>query len=101
MYNTFKPRALWVGLAPLLKSLHNMAGKIFGLFIWIHDDPIQGNVLNLSNITSPRKSFNEYAVGDLVMAKCPGFGIAEGILGKIAGKFIIKYFMPEANMNKC
>ncbi|OPL33328.1 hypothetical protein AM593_07419, partial [Mytilus galloprovincialis] len=61
-----------------------MAGKIFGLFIWIHDDPIQGNVLNLSNITSPRKSFNEYAVGDLVMAKCPGFGIAEGILGKIA-----------------
>ncbi|CAC5382472.1 unnamed protein product [Mytilus coruscus] len=40
-----------------------MASNVFGLFIWIHDDPIQGNVLNLSNITIPRKT---NAVGDLV-----------------------------------
>ena len=35
----------------------------FGLLIWINDDPITGNVLNLINIQSPRKEISEYKEG--------------------------------------
>lgn len=87
-----QPRALWEGA--ILKLQHNMLStKMFGLFIWIHDDPILGNVLNLSNITEPRKQFEDYAEGDLVKTKCPGFGIVEGVIGKIVGKFVHYYYI--------
>ena len=59
--------------------------KYFGVFIWINDDQVTGNVLNLTNIVEPRKPLADYKEKDVVKAKCPGFGLQEGVLGRIAG----------------
>ena len=72
--------------------------KMFGLFIWIHDDPILGNVLNLSNITEPRKQFEDYAEGDLVKTKCPEFGIVEVLLGRLSVSLYITITFTQYNM---
>lgn len=45
------------------------------ILICVNDNPATGNVLNLSNIVQPRESYNEYRVGDMVMAKCPEYGL--------------------------
>jgi len=63
-----------------------MAKKLFGVFIWINDDPVTGNVLNLSNIIEPRKALEDYREGEKVKAKCPSYGHQIGVIGKIAGK---------------
>lgn len=64
--------------------------------IWIHDKPITGNVIRLDNITFPRKSLDEYKVGDVVSAKLPGFGEPEGVIGKIGGKIMRStQFLPD------
>lgn len=60
--------------------------KLFAVIIWINDNPIKGNVLNLNNIVEPRKELSKYEEGDLVSAKLSGFGIPKGIIGKIGGK---------------
>ena len=60
--------------------------KKFGLFVWINDNPITGNVLNLTNIKEPRKSIYEYQEGDHVLAKCHGHGYCDAQIGKISGK---------------
>ena len=59
--------------------------KYFGIFIWINDEPVTGNVLNLSSIVEPRKPLMAYK--DKVKAKCPGFGVQTGVVGKISGNF--------------
>lgn len=59
------------------------------LMIWINDDPIQGNVMKIGNIVNPRKNFNDYREGDRVQAKCQGFGIQTGVIGKIGGKLYL------------
>lgn len=67
----------------------------FGLFIWINDEPIRGNVLKLASITTPfyfsnelqRRDYERYEVGQEVEAKCPYFGINTAIIGKIEGMF--------------
>ena len=63
--------------------------KIFGIFVWINDDPITGNVLNMKSVVEPRKPLIDYKVGDRVLAKCPGFGIQTGVIGKISGNFYL------------
>ncbi|XP_053404744.1 uncharacterized protein LOC123558217 [Mercenaria mercenaria] len=53
------------------------------LIVWVNDDPITGNIIKLSSIVEPRKPFSEYKEGETVRAKCHGFGIVQGVLGKI------------------
>ena len=60
--------------------------KYFAIFMWINDDPVTGNVLNLSNIVEPRKPLEEYKEFQQVLAKCPGYGLQRGVIGKISGK---------------
>ncbi|CAG2206502.1 unnamed protein product [Mytilus edulis] len=57
---------------------------LYAIFIWVNDDPVEGNVLKLSNITEPRLDFSKYTEGQKVKAKCPNFGIVDAVLGKIA-----------------
>ena len=57
-----------------------------GIFVWVDDYPVTGNVLNLKNIVEPRKPIEEYQELEEVKAKCPGFGVQNAIIGKIAGK---------------
>lgn len=59
---------------------------MLALMIWIHDVPVTGNIIKLSMIVDPRKPFEEYKVGDLVKARCIGFGVVEGMIGKLVGK---------------
>lgn len=61
--------------------------RIFAVILWTNDNPITGNVLNVSNITQPCKAFSDYCVGDLVKAKCPGFGVHQGVIGMIRRKY--------------
>ncbi|KAL5020964.1 hypothetical protein ScPMuIL_000119 [Solemya velum] len=56
---------------------------MLALMIWIHDVPVTGNIIKLSMIVDPRKPFEEYKVGDLVKARCIGFGVVEGMIGKL------------------
>lgn len=53
--------------------------------IWINDKPITGNILKLSAIVEPRKAYEDYREGEEVKARCQGFGIVTGVIGKIAG----------------
>ncbi|VDI34871.1 Hypothetical predicted protein [Mytilus galloprovincialis] len=57
---------------------------LYAIFIWVNDDPVEGNVLKLSNITEPRLDFSKYTEGQKVKAKCPNFGIVDAVLSKIA-----------------
>ena len=66
----------------------NMSSKIFALFIWYRDDPVTGNVLNISSVTEPRKEFVEYKEGDAVKARCGAYGVVPAIIGKIGGRGI-------------
>ncbi|XP_019365635.1 PREDICTED: uncharacterized protein LOC109292582 [Gavialis gangeticus] len=64
---------LQVGLAP-------MAARLYVLISW----PDGSRVINIENIKEPRKPFHLYAVGEQVLARCPGFsglywGVVEGI----------------------
>ncbi|KAJ7332159.1 hypothetical protein JRQ81_014339 [Phrynocephalus forsythii] len=57
-----------------------MAAKLYVLIRW----PDGSRVINIENIKEPRKPFHMYAVGEQVLARCPGFtglywGILEGI----------------------
>lgn len=65
--------------------------KLFGLFIWINDDPVTGNVLNLRNIIDPRWPPEQYTVGLKVEARCPGFGKQDAIIGQIGGRWFFWY----------
>lgn len=62
-----------------------MATKRLALMIWINDKPITGNILKLSAIVEPRKAYEDYREGEEVKARCQGFGIVTGVIGKIAG----------------
>ena len=62
---------------------------MLGLFIWYEDDPVVGNVLNLSSFISPRLDFKDYKEEDSVTAACPSFGEVPAIIGKISGKFYL------------
>ena len=67
-----------------------LAGKSdkLGLFIWYEDDPVVGNVLNLSSFISPRLDFKDYKEEDAVTTACPNFGKCQQLLGKSAVSFI-------------
>ncbi|XP_037733051.1 uncharacterized protein LOC102937003 isoform X1 [Chelonia mydas] len=57
-----------------------MAAKLYVLISW----PDGSRVINIENIKEPRKPFHLYAVGEQVLARCPGFsglywGVVEGI----------------------
>lgn len=67
-----------------------MAGKYFGIFVWINDDPVTGNVLNLTNIVEPRKPIEDYKENEKMKVKCPGFGIQDAILAKISGLLMLR-----------
>ena len=71
------------------QNQNKMAKNLFGIFIWINDDPVTGNVLNLTNIVEPRKGLDDYKEGETVKAKCPSYGHQIAVIGKIAGKIII------------
>lgn len=66
---------------------------LIGIFIWVDDKPIQGNVQKLSSITKPIYFNNElqtrefhYKVGMEIEAKWRGNGkICRGVLGMIGG----------------
>ena len=60
--------------------------RTFAVILWVNDKPVTVNVLNVSNIVEPRKAFEDYCVGEKVKAKCPGFGVHEGVIGKIGCK---------------
>ena len=66
--------------------------KKYAIFVWINDDPVTGRVLKLSNITHPRRDYDEYFEGQEVDAKCPGFGINKAVIGKISGEFFFFFF---------
>ncbi|XP_074825668.1 uncharacterized protein LOC141997266 isoform X5 [Natator depressus] len=60
--------------------LVQMAAKLYVLISW----PDGSRVINIENIKEPRKPFHLYAVGEQVLARCPGFsglywGVVEGI----------------------
>ncbi|XP_033729589.1 uncharacterized protein LOC117318748 [Pecten maximus] len=57
---------------------------MLALIIWEHDRPITGNVINMVNIVTPRKAICEYREGERVSARCKGFGVPDGVIGKIA-----------------
>ena len=68
------PRTRWA--AP-------MSAKLYVLISW----PDGSRVINIENIKEPRKPFHLYAVGEQVLARCPGFsglywGMVEGISGE-------------------
>lgn len=68
--------------------------KLFGLFIWPEDDPIGGNIFNLSLIEHPRKDYADYKEGDQVKVKYPNYGLVPGIIARITGKiYPIKYHL--------
>ncbi|XP_053937487.1 uncharacterized protein LOC128853817 isoform X2 [Cuculus canorus] len=57
-----------------------MSAKLYVLISW----PDGSRVINIENIKEPRKPFHLYAVGEQVLARCPGFsglywGMVEGI----------------------
>ncbi|XP_062498128.1 uncharacterized protein LOC134175813 isoform X4 [Pezoporus occidentalis] len=57
-----------------------MSTKLYVLISW----PDGSRVINIENIKEPRKPFHLYAVGEQVLARCPGFsglywGMVEGI----------------------
>ncbi|XP_025948684.2 uncharacterized protein KIAA2012 homolog [Dromaius novaehollandiae] len=57
-----------------------MSAKLYVLISW----PDGSRVISIENIKEPRKPFHLYAVGEQVLARCPGFsglywGIVEGI----------------------
>ncbi|XP_052539700.1 uncharacterized protein LOC128080928 [Tympanuchus pallidicinctus] len=57
-----------------------MSAKLYVLISW----PDGSRVISMENIKEPRKPFHLYAVGEQVLARCPGFsglywGIVEGI----------------------
>lgn len=60
-----------------------MSAKLYVLISW----PDGSRVINIENIKEPRKPFHLYAVGEQVLARCPGFsglywGMVEGISGE-------------------
>lgn len=60
-----------------------MSAKLYVLISW----PDGSRVISMENIKEPRKPFHLYAVGEQVLARCPGFsglywGIVEGISGE-------------------
>lgn len=74
----------------------------FALFIWINDDPIRGNVLRISTIVEPRQSYEDYAVGQKVIVKCPRMGKFDAVIGKICGKkFVFKHLNQTFVMLEC
>ncbi|KAH3829242.1 hypothetical protein DPMN_131236, partial [Dreissena polymorpha] len=60
------------------ETLHHAASHL--------DDPITGNVMNISAVTEPRKEYTDYRVGDVVKARCGSFGVVPAIIGKIGDK---------------
>ena len=47
--------------------------------------PITGTVLPLKVVENHRKDFTKYQVGEMVLARCPRFGIVESVIGLISG----------------
>ena len=56
-----------------------------GLIIWVHDNPVDGNIINLTSVVEPRKPVSDYHEMEIVKARLKGYGIQEGVIGKISG----------------
>ncbi|XP_078249517.1 uncharacterized protein LOC110087849 [Pogona vitticeps] len=70
-----------------------MATRLYVLIWW----PDGSRVINIENIKEPRKPFHMYAVGEQVLARCPGFtGLYWGILKGISEhKYVLEEKLQE------
>uniref|UniRef100_A0ABM5G595 BEN domain-containing protein n=1 Tax=Pogona vitticeps TaxID=103695 RepID=A0ABM5G595_9SAUR len=70
-----------------------MATRLYVLIRW----PDGSRVINIENIKEPRKPFHMYAVGEQVLARCPGFtGLYWGILKGISEhKYVLEEKLQE------
>ncbi|XP_060574901.1 uncharacterized protein LOC132732484 [Ruditapes philippinarum] len=57
---------------------------MYALIVWVNDDPIQGSVVKMTSIVEPRLPLDQYKEGQEVKARCQGYGIFTGVIGKIA-----------------
>ena len=67
--------------------------KKYAIFVWVNDDPVTGRVLKLSNVTHPRRDYEDYFEGQEVDAKCPGFGVNKAVIGKISGRICVFFIV--------
>ena len=61
------------------------------LFCWFDWEDNTTTVNSINIIKEPRKPLNEYKKGDKVLAKLPQFGLWNGEIVEISGKFFSLY----------
>jgi len=63
--------------------------KTQNLFCWFDWNDNTTSINNINIIKEPRKAFDLYKKGDKVLAKLPKYGLWNGVIVEISGKFQI------------